>query len=114
MEKEYSITEISQKTHLPTSTLRHYEQEGLLPPIKRNQYQRRQYTTTDLERIRLIQCFKQLGMSTKKIKAYIQEHEGKLCDVEGILQEHLQFLYQQKEEMERHIHFIKKELEKRK
>ena len=68
----YSIQEVSQKTGLTAHTLRYYEKEGLIIGVDRSQGGFRQYTDEDLERLGLIRCLKNTGMSIKEISRFVQ------------------------------------------
>ena len=57
----YSIQEVSQKTGLTAHTLRYYEKEGLIIGVDRS-----------LERLGLIRCLKNTGMSIKEISRFVQ------------------------------------------
>ncbi len=73
----YSIQEVSEKTGLSAHTLRYYEKEGLLSAIERSQGGFRQYSDEDLERLGLILCLKNTGMSIQEIARFVQlTHEG--------------------------------------
>lgn len=67
----YSIQEVSDKTGIPSSTLRYYEKEGLLSDIERTQGGIRQYSDKDLERIGLVSCLKNTGMSIQEIARFV-------------------------------------------
>ncbi|KWX86312.1 MerR family transcriptional regulator [Paenibacillus riograndensis] len=68
----YSISEIEKITGLPASTLRYYEQEGILPSVNRNARGRREYTEEVLEWLELVVALKDTGMSIEEIKAYTE------------------------------------------
>ena len=73
----YSIQDVSNKTGLSTHTLRYYEKEGLISGVERSQGGFRQYTDEDLERLGLIRCLKNTGMSIQEIARFVQlTHEG--------------------------------------
>lgn len=78
IEKTYSIKEVSQRFDLPASTLRYYEQVGLLTNVPRNG-KHRLYTDHHLGRLGAIQCFKQTGMSIKQIETFFY-HEDQTQD----------------------------------
>ena len=67
----YSAKEAAEKTGLSTATLRYYEKEQLLPPIKRTSQKYRQYSDTDIERIRMIQCLRMANVPIHSIREYI-------------------------------------------
>ena len=67
----YSIGQVSQMFHLPISTLRYYDKEGLFPDIKRTSGIRK-FDEKELEAIRVIECLKKSGMEIKDIKQFMQ------------------------------------------
>lgn len=72
----YLTKEVTEKLNLSMYTLRYYEKEGLLPPVKRDKNGTREYSDTDLEWLVLIRCMRAAGMSIAYIKNYID-----LCKV---------------------------------
>ena len=67
----YSAKEAAEITGLSTATLRYYEKESLLPPVKRNDQRYRQYTDEDIEWIRMIQCMRMANIPIQAIKEYV-------------------------------------------
>lgn len=67
----YSSKEAAEITGLSTATLRYYEKEQLLPQIARTNQKYRQYTDTDIEWIRMIQCLRMANVPIRTIKQYI-------------------------------------------
>lgn len=57
--------------HLPISTLRYYDKEGLFPNIKRTSGIRR-FDEKEIEAIRVIECLKKSGMEIKDIKQFME------------------------------------------
>ncbi|QQZ61180.1 MerR family transcriptional regulator [Paenibacillus sonchi] len=66
----FSINEIVKITGLPASTLRYYEEVGILPVVNRNSGGRREYSEEILEWLELIIALKNTGMTIEEIKAY--------------------------------------------
>ncbi|KAA8438319.1 MerR family transcriptional regulator [Weissella paramesenteroides] len=66
----YNIGEFSTKIGLTPSTLRYYENEGLIKP---NRYEngRRYYTSEDVDWIKFLNHLKGTGMSIEALKQYI-------------------------------------------
>ena len=62
----YTIQEACNKSGLSAHTLRYYEKEGLLSGVERSQGGFRHYTDEDLERLGLICCLKNTGMSIRR------------------------------------------------
>lgn len=67
----YTIGQVSEMFHLPVSTLRYYDKEGLFPEIKRISGIRK-FGEKELEALRVIECLKKSGMEIKDIKQFMQ------------------------------------------
>lgn len=67
----YTIKQASKITKLPSSTLRYYESEGLIPEIKRNENGHRYYDESNLKWITLITCLKNTNMPIQLIKIFV-------------------------------------------
>lgn len=104
----YSIQDVSKKTGLTAHTLRYYEKEGLIPGVERSQGGFRQYTDEDLERLGLICCLKNTGMSIQEIARFVQlTHEG-----DHTLEERVELLRAHREQVLERIAEMQKHLEK--
>ena len=102
----YSIQDVSNKTGLSTHTLRYYEKEGLISGVERSQGGFRQYTDEDLERLGLIRCLKNTGMSIQEIARFVQlTHEGEhtLEERVKLLREHRDRVLERMAEMQEHL-----------
>ena len=102
----YSIQEVSKKTGLTAHTLRYYEKEGLLSGVERTQGGFRQYTDEDLERLGLICCLKNTGMSIQEIARFVQlTHEGDhtLEERVELLRVHRERVLERMAEMQTHL-----------
>ena len=102
----YSIQDVSKKTGLSTHTLRYYEKEGLISGVERSQGGFRQYTDEDLERLGLICCLKNTGMSIQEIARFVQlTHEGDhtLEERVELLRAHRERVLERMEEMQKHL-----------
>ena len=67
----YSAKEAAKITGLTTATLRYYEKEQLLPAIERTEQRYRQYSDTDIEWIKMIQCLRMANVPIRSIREYI-------------------------------------------
>lgn len=67
----YSIGEVADKLNVPASTLRYYDQQGLLPFVDRDQAGRRSFKDNDLNFLEVIGCMKQCGMKIAEIRHFI-------------------------------------------
>lgn len=67
----YTIGQVAEMFHLPISTLRYYDKEGLFPDLERKG-NIRQFSDTELEAIRVIECLKKSGLEIKDIKQFFE------------------------------------------
>ena len=73
----YTIQQLANMFHIPPSTLRYYEEIGLLENVARNTQNQRVYDEHHIARLNGIQCFKRTGMPISKIQAFYK-YEGNL------------------------------------
>lgn len=66
----YTIGQISEMFHIPISTLRYYDKEGLFPHMQRTSGIRK-FTEQEMETLRVIECLKKSGMEIKNIKQFM-------------------------------------------
>jgi DNA-binding transcriptional MerR regulator len=67
----YTIGAVAKKLHLAPSTLRYYDQSGLLPSLERSPGGVRIFQESDLELLSIIECLKETGMAIKEIKQFV-------------------------------------------
>ena len=102
----YSIQDVSKKTGLTAHTLRYYEKEGLISGVERTQGGFRQYTDEDLERLGLICCLKNTGMSIQEIARFVQltrEGDHTLQERVELLRAHRERVLERMAEMQKHL-----------
>ena len=102
----YSIQDVSKKTGLSAHTLRYYEKEGLISGVERTQGGFRQYTDEDLERLGLICCLKNTGMSIQEIAQFVQltrQGDHTLKERVELLREHRERVLAKMEEMQKYL-----------
>lgn len=68
----YTVGEMAKMLGIPSSTLRYYDKEGLLPFVERSPGGIRMFQEKDYELLKIIECLKKAGMSIKDIKTYIE------------------------------------------
>ncbi len=66
----YTIGQVSEMFHLPVSTLRYYDKQGLFPNMERVSGIR-QFSSKELEALRVIECLKKSGLEIKDIKQFM-------------------------------------------
>ena len=88
----YSIKQVADMMGVTTSTLRYYDQEGLLPDVERKNGIR-VFEDKDFKWLRVLNCLKNTNMPIKKIKKY--------CDLaqkgDSTLNERYDLIKEQKE-----------------
>ena len=101
----YSIGEISKMFQLPISTLRYYDKEGLFPHLKRVNGVR-QFSESEIETLRVIDCLKKSGLEIKEIKEYMS-----LCSLGNTtLKQRKEIFEKQKEEVLQEMENLQKVL----
>lgn len=101
----YSIGEISKMFQLPISTLRYYDKEGLFPHLKRVNGVR-QFSESEIETLRVIDCLKKSGLEIKEIKEYMS-----LCSLGNTtLKQRKEIFEKQKEEVLQEMEKLQKVL----
>jgi len=74
----YQVSELAERVGLPPSTLRFYEQAGLLP-ARRSESGYRLFDDQAVERIEVITTGKRLGLPLEEIRDLLQAWENGLC-----------------------------------
>lgn len=99
----HTIREASELCGMPESTLRYYEQAGIIGPIARDPSSRhRVYTDTDIHDLVAISCLQATGMPLASIRQYMQEApQGKAAALRQIelLEEQAERLHEQMEDL---------------
>lgn len=71
-QRSYTIKEAAALTGLPASTLRYYEQIGVIAPIGRGASSRhREYDEADLDQVMWVACLAATGMSVADMRTYV-------------------------------------------
>lgn len=68
----YTVGEMAKKIGVAASTLRYYDQQGLLPFVERTDSGIRLFRERDAEWLQVITCLKKTGMQLKDIKIFIE------------------------------------------
>ena len=107
--KTYSIGQIAKKYHVTVPTLRYYDEQGLLPFVKRNEAGQRIFTDDDMGYLEVVDCLKRSAIPLRDIKTFMQwcvegddtlperyqfmiDHEAALEQKIKVLQANLAFL----------------------
>ena len=71
MEELFDITEVCEKFHISSRTLRFYEEKGLIESIRSSSNNHRSYTKDQVDKIRDILALRAIGLSVKTIQEYL-------------------------------------------
>lgn len=94
----YSIKEVADMMNVSTATLRYYDDEGLLPNIKRVNG-RRIFEEEDFKWLKLLSCMKEINMPIKLIREYVKlTHMG-----DSTLQARFDMVMEQKRNIENQV-----------
>lgn len=110
----YTIKQMSERTGLKPHVLRYYENEGLLPSVRRSESGIRRYTEDDLEWLCLITCLKNTGMSIKQIRAFVDlslQGDGTLRARCEMLRAHKRDVEERMLEMQHHLEKVSCKIE---
>ena len=83
--KNYTIREISERFELPSSTLRYYESEGLLPEVPKSSSGQRIYSDEHVERLKCINCFKRTGMTIPQLRKFFIYESDEAAHIDKII-----------------------------
>ena len=82
----YTISDISKKFNLPTSTIRYYEKIGLLEDVEHVNSNRRIYNESHIDRLYAIECFKKALLPLEEIKLFFSYEKDMAANSEKILE----------------------------
>ena len=81
----YTIREVAARFNMQTSTLRYYEDQGLLTDVGRDTAGRRVYEERHINRLRAICCFKNAGMTIDDLKKFFTYERDEPAHIDEIL-----------------------------
>ncbi|KAB7790010.1 MerR family transcriptional regulator [Bifidobacterium leontopitheci] len=85
----YGIRDVAAMFRMEPSTLRYYEEVGLLTGVGRDAAGRRVYRQCHIHRLRTICCFKRAGMSIEDLRRFFSfedDEPGHIDDIMTLLQ----------------------------
>ncbi len=83
--KTYTIKEISELFQMPSSTLRYYEEIGLLTNVSRTSSGQRIYQECHINRLKTLCCFKRTGMTISQLLTFFDYEEKETEHIDDIL-----------------------------
>ena len=102
-QQTYTIREMSERFGLPASTLRYYEEIGLLTDVIHTESKKRIYTQQHIDCMTAILCFKRTGLPIAGI-------QGNIDQMVAILKEHEQNTREKIERMESDLEHIQQKV----
>ncbi|MGL5313984.1 MAG: MerR family transcriptional regulator [Peptostreptococcaceae bacterium] len=81
----YTIKELSEKFNIPQSTLRYYEELGLLCNVDRNASNQRVYIEEHVNKLNAIHCFKNASMTLPQIKQFFDYEKDEVENIDSML-----------------------------
>lgn len=108
------IAQAAALTEVAPSTLRYYEEIGVIIPIQRGDRNNRNYTEDDIERIQLIKCLRKAGIPLATLKIYndMYRKEGRTIEArEKILLKEKENLLSKRKEIDESISRVNEALQ---
>jgi len=106
---EYTIGKAAEAVGVSAHTIRYYEKEGLLPPVRRNDKGIRVFDDEDMTWIDFVRCLRETGMSIGDIKEFIKlatEEEDTEVERIKILSDHKAKVKEKIKELESNLEKI--------
>ena len=104
---EYTINKLAKMAGISTRALRHYDEMGLLSPIRSSSNGYRIYAQAEVDRLQHILFYRELGVPLDEIKQILQ---AKDFDGELALKNHLAQLFTKRKQLDTLISNVKKTL----
>lgn len=101
---EYKINQVSKITGISSHTIRYYEKEGIIPPIKRDNTGIRLFNEENLFWLDLVTCLKKTQMPVNDIKRIVelsQKGDITIPERKEILEEHKRNIEQQIKDLQK-------------
>lgn len=111
--KTYNIREIGQIFDVPSSTLRYYEELGILPEVKRDEHKQRVHTDEHIDRLQAITCFKRTGLPMSKIHDFFEYAENLRDNIDKVvdmMENHEKYIVDQMEKMQQDLDHIRQKV----
>lgn len=105
----YTMKEVCEQVGIPYETLKFYCKEGLVPNVKRDKNNYRNFDDKNIAWLKGLQCLRKCGMSIKDMKIYMNyclEGPSTIPERKEMLDKSKDFLLKRAEEIYDCIHFI--------
>ncbi len=81
----YTIAQLSEKFDVNASTLRYYEEIGILSNVERTESGHRVYSEDNVGKLEAINCFKKAGMSISEIKDFFEYEKDEAMFIDDMM-----------------------------
>ena len=81
----YTIAQLSEKFDVNASTLRYYEEIGILSNVERTESGHRVYSEDHVGKLEAINCFKKAGMSISEIKDFFEYEKDEATCIDDMM-----------------------------
>lgn len=112
-QQTYTIREMSERFGLPASTLRYYEEIGLLTDVIHTESKKRIYTQQHIDCMTAILCFKRTGLPIAGIQEFFRLEDdipGNIDQMVAILEEHEQNTREKIQRMESDLEHLQQKV----
>lgn len=109
-----SIKQAAEAVSISPSTIRYYDEEGLLPFVKRDSNGYRQFEEQDLFWLEIISCMRATGMSIRTLRHIAELHmkgNETLAERIQIFEEHKEKLHSQKQDIDKALDRLDKKMD---
>lgn len=102
----HSPAAAADRTGVSLDTLRYYEREGLIGPIRRSAGGRREYTEDDIFWIGLVTCFREAGLGIADLRGFVA-----ILRAEHSPQDRVAFLAERRAALEHRVAALRRAME---
>lgn len=109
----YTVKEAAARTNLTEYAVRFYTDEGLVPTLKRDKNNRRQFDESAIGWLTTVKCLRECGMSIVEIKAYCDlclEGDDTISERYEIISKRKEIALEQIEEAKQRLEHIEHKL----
>lgn len=103
-----TITEVSEKFHIPQDTLRYYERIGLIPPVNRNKNGIRDFTEENCRWVEFVKCMRSAGLPIEILIEYV----GLFQQGDETIEARKELLIEQRRQLSERMEEMKKTLDR--
>ena len=113
----YTIKQAAERSGVSAYRIRYYDQQGLIPNLKRDQHNNRVFDEAAVDSVRLVACFRTTDMPLAQIRRYVEllqagrqtrperlsimrQHKQDIEDLTSLLQNNLQIVNQKIQDLQ--------------